>query len=546
MDAQELLNQLTDPGAYPNAPDHIDIIQTHGALVCLAGDLVYKVKKPVDLGFFDFSTLAKRRHYCEEEVRLNQPLASGVYLGVVPIARTNGALRIEGDGEPVEYAVKMRRLPADRMLAALIDADNADASTMDRIAARLVRFHASARRDPDINAHADPDAIRKRLLTNLDQCAPFAGPAIDLALDQGPAIADSALDAIRAHAERFIDDHRDLLRQRVRDGHVIEGHGDVHAGNICIAPGFAPGFAPGIAPGIANDDVIIYDRIEFSEAFRSGDRAADAAFLAMDLSVRAQRDLREAFATAYARHAHDDHLPELLRLYVPHYACVRGKVDAIRASEPEISADDRRSARLRALRYFALATFEARAPFLIVTTGLPASGKSTVAHAAAQLSGAAWIRTDEVRKQLHNAAPTDRLPDSAYDEASTERTYAEALRRAEDSLTQGIPAILDGAFPSESMRARALDLARRLALPACIAHIHIDDDAARERLRARAARNDDPSDADEAVYETMRTRYESPDPDAAHVAAIDGAAPADLALARIAGALHQNPPKNQP
>lgn len=525
MDAPSLIRQLSDPRAYPHAPERIDIIQTHGALVCLAGDLAYKVRKPVDLGFFDFSTLAKRRHFSEEEVRLNQPLASRVYLAVVPITHADGALRVEGEGEPVEFAVKMRRLPAERMLDALIEAGRADADLMRRIARTLTRFHDGAERSDEIDRAGAPEAVRARILENLEQCAASAGDADALPSDDGPTVDRRALGAVRAAAERFIDAHRRLLLRRIREGRIVDGHGDVHCGNVCLSP------------ELSDDGLVIYDRIEFSAAFRRADRAADCAFLAMDLASRARRDLAGAFVGACAELSGDDELPELLRLYIPHFACVRGKVEAIRSREAEVSEDHRRAARLRSMRFFALAAFEARSPFLIVTSGLPASGKSTLSRALHSLTGADWIRTDEVRKRLHGAPPTDRLPQSAYSDDATRRTYDEALRLAREALHAGRSAILDGAFPSAALRGGALAVAGAAAAPACIVHTFVDDVEAEKRIAARTARADDPSDADGRVRALMRERFEPPQPSEGPVAHIDGARPVDLALALVAGAM---------
>ncbi|MFG0274992.1 MAG: hypothetical protein ACF8QF_08040, partial [Phycisphaerales bacterium] len=314
---EALAARLRDPRAYEPAPASVSVVETHASLLFFAGERVYKVKKPVDYGFLDFSTLEKRQFYCEEEVRLNRRLAPEVYLGVVAIMRgDDGAVRIGGDGEVVEHAVEMARLPADRMLDRLLDEDRVTDGELDAVAERIAAFHATARTDCAVASHGAPEAVAARVRGNLEECARLAGELPDAARCDGPVLSAWALDRLRTWTDAEIARLRSLLSERAASGFVREGHGDLHAGNICLPAG---------------GGVVAYDCIEFEPAFRCVDVGAEIAFLAMDLERRGHVGQAARVVERYIEASGDEGLRAMQALFRCHYACVRGKVTALRA-----------------------------------------------------------------------------------------------------------------------------------------------------------------------------------------------------------------------
>jgi hypothetical protein len=270
----QLLDALADPGFYPHRPSSVELHHTHISVVALAGDLVYKVKKPVDFGFCDFTTLEKRRHFCHEEVRLNRRLAPDVYRRVATIVRTaDGELVLDGQGQVVEYAVEMRRLPAERMLPALLASGQVTRQTMLELARVIHSFHQRASRGGLADAYGRIEVIESEVRQNFEQLEPYVDRTI----------SREAFKELKNRMERFLATHRDLFGQRAAEGRIVEGHGDLHAEHICLE----------------GDRVIIYDCIEFSEEFRCVDVASEVAFLAMDLDFLGHEDLSRAFLDSY-------------------------------------------------------------------------------------------------------------------------------------------------------------------------------------------------------------------------------------------------------
>jgi len=497
MREPELIQALTDPRAYRPSPETVETLQTHASIIFFAGNLVYKVKKSVDLGFLDFSTLDKRRFYCQEEVRLNRRLAPQTYRGVVNVTRTDeGGLRVNGDGEIVEHAVEMERLPADRMLAALLERGEADTALIDQIAEILVRFHAGAASGPDVDAHATPDAVRRKTIGNLDAAEPFAGDLPDQPAPDEPTLTRAAWRRLRNWTQRRLGDHRDVMRKRVTEGRAREGHGDLHAGNICALP----------------DRIVIYDCIEFEPAFRCCDVAADIAFLAMDLDRRGAPSLADGLIDTYSTEAHDDGLRALQPLYRCHFAAVRGKVDSIKARETEVDDEQRRAAWTSACGAFSLALGYTLPACLIVMCGPPGSGKSVVASAVARPLRADVVRSDVLRKSLGGYRPTDRPdPDVIYTPEFTRRTYEAMRAQAADVLAKGRSVVLDATFATRSMRDSAFQLGRERGAPAALIEVQAPDAVIEERLRRRAHDAAEPSDADVAVFREAKDASEPPE-----------------------------------
>jgi aminoglycoside phosphotransferase family enzyme len=330
----ELITALLNPKIYPHLADRVKLVETYISWVFLAGDYAYKVKKPVDYGYLDFTTLEKRLYFCQREVELNRRLCLDIYLGVIPIMRVGDKYFLDGIGEPflkgevVEYAVKMYRLPQNRMLDALLAKSEVTPEMMAAVAKRLAEFHKSAETSMEISSYGHPNDIKRNALENFEQTERFIGRTI----------TKNQFQHIRIYTMSFIAKNRNLFYKRVNDGKIRDCHGDVHTQHICFF-----------------DGIQIFDCIEFSDRFRYGDVASEVAFLAMDLDGFGRRDLSKIFVDAYVGASGDTWLRELLDFYKCYRAYVRGKVRSFRLDDPHIPPDEEGEALEGARGYFELA-----------------------------------------------------------------------------------------------------------------------------------------------------------------------------------------------
>jgi uncharacterized protein len=488
MSLENLIAAMSEPAFYPHRPASVEFRQTHISCVFLAGEYVYKIKKPLHLAFLDYSTLERRFHFCREEVRLNRRLTQRVYLGVYPIVRRGGGFALgadpieqpdpnpQPDPNVVEYAVKMRRLPDDRSLERLIGAGQLDPAVMERIARIAAKFHAGAGRGRSTDYGA-ADALAAKMETELEECRPFIGDTI----------GEREFDAIGRFNRAFIERHRDLLDRRAQAGMVREGHGDLRAEHICVT-----------------DQIDIIDCVEFSEALRYGDIASDLSFLLMDLDRLQAPALGHDLLSAYKAEIGDGDLSRLLNFYKCFRALVRGKVGSIKARAAEVLPDSRQRARESARAYFAAAHVYARAgsPVLIVLCGLPASGKSTIAQALAERGGFAVFNSDVVRKRRAGKAPTERaggaVGQGLYSHESSAATYLALAQAAADALRAGDGVIIDATYKDAAERSALREVARAAGAPIVFAECVISAEEAKRRLAARAL---DPKAVSDATWE---------------------------------------------
>jgi uncharacterized protein len=325
---------LMQSEVYPHPTARLQLHETHISWVILAGPYAYKVKKPVDFGFLDFSDVERRAVACADEVRLNRRLCPDVYLGVCWLVERGGVLVVGGYGRPVEPMVQMRRLPAEGMLPHLLRTGTAEPGLVRRIGRHLARFHASAATGPDVDRHGNPASIRTNWEENFQQTAMLPEAIL-------PA---RTRDGIMAYVERLLDEKADLLARRVATGRIRDGHGDLHAASICVE----------------GDRLHLFDCIEFNARFRCADVAAEVAFLAMDLDHYRRPDLAAAFVDAYVGDSGDTELRSLLDFYRCYRAFVRGKVAALRMTEADVSEREHNELTGEARSYFDLAHGYAR------------------------------------------------------------------------------------------------------------------------------------------------------------------------------------------
>jgi aminoglycoside phosphotransferase family enzyme/predicted kinase len=496
VELTRLIDALRNPAAYPEAVGPVEVRQTHLSVVFLAGPFAYKIKKPVDLGFVDFTSLEKRRHFCQEEVRLNRRLAPAVYRGVVPVASTPHGVAVGGAGDVIEWAVQMERLPEEAALRQRLRRGEVGPELMDNLARKLAGFHAHAASGPAVAAFGRFDVVAQNARENFEQSAPQVGVTLSRAVfDRLGPLTEEALTRLRP-----------LIEARALRGVPRDTHGDLHLDHVYLFPERSP-------PA----DLVIIDCIEFNERFRFADPVADMAFLVMDLLFHGRKDLAAVFSRAYFRAADDPEGAALLDFYIAYRAAVRGKVEGFKAAEEEVPDAERSAALTRARAHWllALGALEApdRKPCLVLIGGLPGAGKSTLARGLAGRANCVLLRSDVVRKELAGLSARDPAAapygEGIYTPAWTDRTYAECLRRAEGSLGEGKRVVVDATFAAEAKRAAFLEAAARLAVPAVFLLCQASPETVRQRL---ARRRGDVSDAGPAVYEQAARRWQPVSP----------------------------------
>lgn len=442
------------------------VLQTHISWVVLLGDLAYKIKKPVDFGFLDFSTLSQRLHACEEELRLNRRLAADWYLAVVPISGTPARPEIEGTGEPFEYAVKMRRFPPHALLDEQLDQGTVDRPMIEQLADTIAAFHRQCPAAPADGAFGNHAAILAPARQNFEQLAPF-GTDIDL---------PEPLARLAQWTESTAAQLQTTFAQRLQHGHVRECHGDLHAGNIAWI----------------DDKPVIFDAIEFNAGFRWIDTISEIAFLVMDLHARRQPQLARAALNRYLENTGDYAGVAVLDFYLVYRAMVRAKIAAFEANWP----------RCRDYLQLALNFITPTPACLHITHGLSGSGKSTVSHAmTVNEPRLIRIRSDVERKRLfglHALASSHNKLD-IYTPAATRLTYRKIMDDARRCLASGYSCIVDAAFLRRNERLRFAELARAWQANYSIIDCQADLPTLIDRLRARQHAGNDASEADEAI-----------------------------------------------
>ncbi len=324
----ELVQALLEPKAYPDATQQVEMEQTQMSFVFLTDNYVYKVKKAVDLGYLDYTTLDKRQFFCQREVELNQRLCPDVYLGVVPITRSKGDICVESQGEVIEYAVKMLRLSQQGMMNVLLANNQVSAEMVTRVAHKLVEFHQKAETNATISTFGQLDAICQNTEENFTQTERYIGNTVSPKEHQH----------IKDYTNNFIKKNTSVFHKRIVDGRIRDCHGDLHAAHICFT-----------------DGICIYDCIEFNDRFRYCDVASEIAFLAMDLDHYGRVDLSRSFVNAYIDKSRDMELLELLNFYKCYRAYVRGKVEGFKLDDPHISGEEKVRVLAIAKSYFKLA-----------------------------------------------------------------------------------------------------------------------------------------------------------------------------------------------
>jgi aminoglycoside phosphotransferase family enzyme/gluconate kinase len=482
-----LVRALQNPALYDHPVRGFELVETHISSVLLTGDYAYKLKKPLDLGFLDFSTLEKRRHFCHEELRLNRRLAPQIYLEVLPITGTPENPRLKGPGEPFEYAVKMRQFPQAAQLDRVLARGSLKPAHIDQLARTLAEFHARVAVAGPETAFGTPAAAYFPMGQNFDQIRPLVSAAFH------PQLA-----RLQTWSERERDRLTETLAARKRDGFVRECHGDVHLANLALL----------------DEQVVIFDCLEFNDNLRWIDVMNEVAFTVMDLDDRGQRVLARRFLNAYLEHAGDYAGLALLRFYQVYRALVRAKVSVIRLGQPGLGSEERAQIENKYRGYADLAeryTQPTKAA-LLITHGLSGSGKSTLTQALVERLGAVRVRSDVERKRLYGMTAEQRsgsaLNGGLYTADAGTRTYERLAELARAVVNAGHTVMLDATFLKRTQRERLRALAQELRAPFLILAFEATEATLRERVAARTLAGVDASEAGLTVLEHQRASAE--------------------------------------
>ncbi|MGE3540358.1 MAG: AAA family ATPase [Candidatus Tectimicrobiota bacterium] len=488
MRCSALVEALRHPEFYPEPTRHVEIRETHASLVFLTEHYAYKLKKAVNFGFLDYSTLARRQFCCHEELRLNRRLAPSVYVDVLALHQTPQGYSWHGPGPIVDYVLKMRRLPEQANLEALLRQHAVPPQTMARLAQRLATFHALPAALPAAQTYGTLRQVEADWQDNFVQTLPWTGKTLTL-LDY---------EQIQQAVQLFLQRHADWFARRLADGHIRDCHGDLRAEHVYVLDG----------------DIQMIDCIEFSPALRFIDVASDIAFLAMDLERLGFPGVAAQFVQAYVAATDDVTLYRLLDFYRCYRAYVRGKVTSLRLQEA-LAAQDRPNVQHAAAQAFCLALRYARRcvrPVCLLTTGLIGSGKSTLATGVATALDAVLLSSDRLRKTQAGLVPETRQHVAygvgLYSAETTRQTYETLAALARQHLSQGQSVVLDASFARRAERQRLAELARDLGAACAVLECVVPEAVLRQRLEQRSRQSGAVSDGRVEILSQFRAAYE--------------------------------------
>ncbi|MBD1812096.1 AAA family ATPase [Microcoleus vaginatus DQ-U2] len=484
-----LIQQMLQPGFYPHGvTEPVQLIQTHASFVLLTGDYTYKIKKPVNFGFLDYSTLAKRQHFCTQELLMNQRTAPEIYLEVLPIIQTGHSFQF-GSNVPelisaeiaVEYVLKMREFPQDSLLLSLLERGLLTEQLMGDLGRKVASFHSTAISNSYIRRFGEVSQIRTAINNNYRISEKYIGGSQ----------TQTQYQETKDYTDAFFAKNQELFNLRIAKNKIRECHGDLHLRNLAFW----------------QEKILLFDCIEFNEPFRFVDVMYDVAFTVMDLESRGRKDLGNAFLNTYIEQTGDWEGLQLLPLYLSRQAYVRAKVTSLMLDDPAISTAQKAEISQTAAHYYKLAWqyTKPRRGKLTLMSGLSGSGKSTAARYLARRTGAIHIRSDAVRKHLGGIPLNERGGQDLYSDEMTAQTYARLLELGIILADRGWDVILDAKFDRQNLRTDAIDRAQSHGLPLQIIYCTAPIEVLRERLQQRRG---DIADATAELLSSQQAAFE--------------------------------------
>ncbi len=499
MNQGMLFDQLKNPSFYGPHVSSVRLLQTHISYVALTGTYAYKVKKPVNFGFLDFSTLDKRKYYCEEELRLNKRLCPEMYIEVLPITKKDNTLELDGEGTIVEYAVKMKEFPQETIMTNMLLTGRVSEETIDPLCTILVDFYRSQEPSDEVKKYGKLPAVKQNIDENFDQTRPM----IDI------TVPKQTFFSIKEAVSEFFEQKKKVFDLRIQDGRIYECHGDLHSGNIAIT----------------EQAIHIFDCIEFNDRFRFCDVASDIGFLAMDLDYLNYPYLSSYLIQKYVQSSTDTGMYSVLNFYKSYRAFVRGKVHGFQIDDPHIEPEKKQNLQNNAKKYFQLSEFYAKLfsldvqlhkPVVFLVCGLSGTGKSTVAQKIAVDYHAVMINTDVVRKEIAGIDTYEQHHDQfntgLYDPRKIDETYEQVMQRASACLKKGQNVVLDATFQKKKYREMAQRIARKHHATFVIVQCVCPDMIIKKRLEDRVKKKS-VSDGRWEIYLLQKTTFEPLSPD---------------------------------
>lgn len=457
-----LIQQMLQPGFYPHGvTEPIELIQTHISYVFLTGDYAYKVKKPANFGFLDFSTLEKRQHFTQEELRLNQRGAAQLYLEVLPVTLEGEKYQLGGTGEAVEYALKLRQFPQEALFSSLFADGKLNETDLEELGKVVAQYHAQSQTNDYIASFGEIPQVRAAIDENYQQTEKYIG---------GPQ-TQKQFEETKQYTDNFFVAHPEVFASRIANHYIRECHGDLHLRNIALW----------------QDKITLFDCIEFNEPFRFVDVMYDVAFTVMDVEARQRKDLANAFLNAYVEQTGDWEGLQLLPLYLSRQAYVRAKVTSFLLDDPGVPVEVKAEASKTASGYYhqAWEYTKAKQGQLILMSGLSGSGKSTTARYLARQLGAIQIRSDAVRKHLAGIPLLERGGDEVYTPEMTQKTYDRLLTLGIILANQGFTVILDAKYDKQQQRQEAIAQTAKHQIPLQIIQCTAPVEVLQQRLVQR-------------------------------------------------------------
>ncbi|MBF2065034.1 MAG: AAA family ATPase [Calothrix sp. C42_A2020_038] len=458
-----LIQQMLLPGFYPHpCKENIELIQTHCSYVLLTGDYVYKLKKPVNFGFLNYSTLELRHKFCHEELRLNKRGAAELYLEVLPISQFGENYKLDDTTSIIEYTLKMRQFPDEGLFSTMFESGKITESHIEDLGRVVALYHSKSETNDYISSFGSVAQVREAFDQNYEQTIKYIG---------GPQ-TQQQFDETKQYTDKFFEQRSQLFQSRVDNKFIRECHGDLHARNICLW----------------HDQILLFDCIEFNEPFRFVDVMYDVAFTVMDLEARGRKDLANVFLNTYSEQTGDWEGLQVLPLYLSRQAYVRAKVTSFLLDDPGVPATVKEESAKTAAAYYTQAWeyTKPRQGRLILMSGVSGSGKSTTARYLAKQIGAIHLRSDAVRKHLGGVPLYERGGSNLYTEEMTAKTYARLLELGIILATQGFSVILDAKYDRVKLRSDAISKAIANQLPIQIIQCTAPVEVLSERLSNRS------------------------------------------------------------